>query len=133
MTISEAVCRAVFNVREEMGVSQRQLAARVALKTPMPRTYISKIENGHAVPGIENIHALSLALGITAHELVQIAENMMDSQAKLPEKRLRVTPQKPKKYTTRLPQDTLVKDPAAIARRRELAKKLGTIPMEVVR
>jgi transcriptional regulator with XRE-family HTH domain len=130
VTISEALCKAILSVRTEMGVSQRQLAARIALKSPMPRSYISKIENGRAVPGIENIQAIAVALGITAHELIAIAEGLMGKELPSPEKKPHFYPNTPKKFK-RAEEVTMVRDPDAIKRRRELAKKLGTLRDEV--
>jgi DNA-binding XRE family transcriptional regulator len=60
---------AVRVVRAARGLSQRQLAARL----DTPRTYVSKVECGCAVPTLESIQRLARALGLTPGELVQIA------------------------------------------------------------
>ena len=134
MTISEGLCKAILYVRSEKGMSQRVLAARTKRTFPMLRTYIAKVETGNCVPNLENIHAIALAMDITAHQLIEFAEKIMDGviQPIPPSRRVYVRePSKPKSLS--VPRDAMISDPHAIARRRALAKKLGTIPMEVVR
>ena len=49
------VARAVRDMRGSKGLSQRQLAGRMGV----PRTYISKIENGKAMPTLSSLERLA--------------------------------------------------------------------------
>ena len=54
------VARAVRDLRKGRNLSQRQLAGRMQV----PRTYISKIENGKAMPTLSSLARLASALEI---------------------------------------------------------------------
>lgn len=53
--------------RLALGLSQLKLANRLGV----PRTYISKMENGRCVPGMESIARLAEALGVSMADLVE--------------------------------------------------------------
>ncbi|HLJ77734.1 MAG TPA: helix-turn-helix transcriptional regulator [Acidobacteriaceae bacterium] len=61
------VARAVRDVRHGRNLSQRQLAGRMQV----PRTYISKIENGKAVPTLSSLERLARALEVDICELLR--------------------------------------------------------------
>jgi transcriptional regulator with XRE-family HTH domain len=61
------VARAVREARRERSLSQRQLAGRMQV----PRTYISKIENGKAVPTLSSLQRLATALEIDICDLLR--------------------------------------------------------------
>ncbi len=61
------VARAVRDARRDRCLSQRQLAGRMQV----PRTYISKIENGKAVPTLSSLERLAHALGIDVCDLLR--------------------------------------------------------------
>lgn len=61
------VARAVREVRRGRSLSQRQLAGRMQV----PRTYISKIENGKAVPTLSSLERLARALEVDICELLR--------------------------------------------------------------
>jgi len=61
------VARAVREVRHERCLSQRQLAGRMQV----PRTYISKIENGKAVPTLSSLQRLATALEVGICDLLR--------------------------------------------------------------
>jgi transcriptional regulator with XRE-family HTH domain len=61
------VARAVREVRHGRNLSQRQLAGRMQV----PRTYISKIENGKAVPTLSSLERLARALEVDICELLR--------------------------------------------------------------
>jgi len=61
------VARAVREARRDRCLSQRQLAGRMQV----PRTYISKIENGKAVPTLSSLERLAQALGIGICDLLR--------------------------------------------------------------
>lgn len=61
------VARAVREVRHTRNLSQRQLAGRMQV----PRTYISKIENGKAVPTLSSLERLAHALEVDICELLR--------------------------------------------------------------
>ena len=50
-------------------MSQRELA----VKAGVPRTYISKVESQHRLPGLDNMQAIAKALGADMNSLIQIA------------------------------------------------------------
>jgi transcriptional regulator with XRE-family HTH domain len=53
-------------IRNARHLSQRQLAARL----DVPRTYISKIENGRAMPTLSSLQRLATALAVPMSEMV---------------------------------------------------------------
>jgi transcriptional regulator with XRE-family HTH domain len=57
----------VREIRRARHLSQRQLAARMQV----PRTYISKIENGKAIPTLGSLERLASALEIEVSQLVR--------------------------------------------------------------
>ncbi len=61
------VARAVRDVRHGRNLSQRQLAGRMQV----PRTYISKIENGKAVPTLSSLERLARSLEVDICELLR--------------------------------------------------------------
>jgi transcriptional regulator with XRE-family HTH domain len=65
------VARAVRNIRRERRLSQRQLAGRMQV----PRTYISKIENGKAVPTLSSLERLAQALEVDICALLRDARS----------------------------------------------------------
>jgi transcriptional regulator with XRE-family HTH domain len=68
------VARAVRRLRHEGGMSQRQLAGRMRV----PRTYISKIENGKAIPTLSSLQRLADALDTPVAALVQDARSQRE-------------------------------------------------------
>jgi transcriptional regulator with XRE-family HTH domain len=68
------VARAVRKLRHERSLSQRQLAGRMQV----PRTYISKIENGKAIPTLSSLKRLADALGTPIASLVQDARSQRE-------------------------------------------------------
>jgi len=71
------VARAVRDARRERGLSQRQLAGRMQV----PRTYISKIENGKAMPTLSSLSRLAAALEIDICDLVRDARSRRSEEA----------------------------------------------------
>ncbi len=63
------VATAVRDLRHVRNLSQRQLAARMNV----PRTYISKIENGKAMPTLSSLHRLAKALDVDMSALLRDA------------------------------------------------------------
>ena len=61
------VSTAVRDLRHVRNLSQRQLAARMNV----PRTYISKIENGKAMPTLSSLDRLAKALQVDISVLLQ--------------------------------------------------------------
>ena len=61
------MARAVREVRHDRALSQRQLAGRMQV----PRTYISKIENGKAVPTLSSLQRLAQALEVGICDLLR--------------------------------------------------------------
>ncbi len=68
------VARAVRTLRHARDLSQRQLAARMQV----PRTYISKIENGKAMPTLSSLERLAGALDAPIGELLYDARSQRD-------------------------------------------------------
>jgi transcriptional regulator with XRE-family HTH domain len=65
------VANAVRDLRHVRNLSQRQLAARMGV----PRTYISKIENGKAMPTLSSLDRLAKALKVDIASLLRDANN----------------------------------------------------------
>ncbi len=63
------VATAVRDLRHVRNLSQRQLAARMGV----PRTYISKIENGKAMPTLSSLDRLARALKVDIAALLRDA------------------------------------------------------------
>lgn len=63
---SSKVAVRLREIRSSRHMSQRQLAS----KLDVPRTYISKIENGRAVPTLCSLQRLAIALGVEMCEMV---------------------------------------------------------------
>ncbi len=61
------VAKLVKEIRKARHLSQRQLASRMQV----PRTYISKIENGKAMPTLTSLERLADALGVEVSHLVR--------------------------------------------------------------
>lgn len=70
------VAAQVRDIRRARHLSQRQLAGRMAV----PRTYISKIENGKAIPTLGSLERLAAALGVEMSQLVRDARSMRDEE-----------------------------------------------------
>jgi transcriptional regulator with XRE-family HTH domain len=70
------VARAVRDLRRERNLSQRQLAGRMQV----PRTYISKIENGKATPTLSSLDRLAHALEVDICNLVRDARSQRNEE-----------------------------------------------------
>jgi transcriptional regulator with XRE-family HTH domain len=70
------VARQVRDMRRTRHLSQRQLASRMQV----PRTYISKIENGKAIPTLGSLERLASALGVEVRHLVRDARSRRDEE-----------------------------------------------------
>jgi transcriptional regulator with XRE-family HTH domain len=66
----------VRDIRRARHLSQRQLASRMQV----PRTYISKIENGKAIPTLGSLERLALALEIDVCQLVRDTRSRRDEE-----------------------------------------------------
>src|SRR3984957_11296298 len=71
------VARAVRDIRHSRGMSQLQLAGRMQV----PRTYISKIENGKALPTLSSLERLATALEVDMCNLLHDARNRQHDEA----------------------------------------------------
>ncbi len=70
------VAAQVKEIRRARHLSQRQVAARMEV----PRTYISKIENGKAIPTLGSLERLAAALGVDVCQLVTNARSRRDEE-----------------------------------------------------
>src|ERR1700723_3340527 len=70
------VARAVRDLRKGRNLSQRQLAGRMQV----PRTYISKIENGKAIPTLGSLERLAAALDGDISHLVRDSRSVRDEE-----------------------------------------------------
>jgi transcriptional regulator with XRE-family HTH domain len=71
------VAAAVRDLRHVRNLSQRQLAARMGV----PRTYISKIENGKAMPTLSSLDRLAKALKVDMATLLRDAKTRHRDEA----------------------------------------------------
>lgn len=70
------VAAQVRDIRKARHMSQRQLAGRMQV----PRTYISKIENGKAIPTLGSLERLAEALEVGLSHLVRDARSRRDEE-----------------------------------------------------
>ena len=70
------VATQVRDIRRARHLSQRQLAGRMQV----PRTYISKIENGKAIPTLGSLERLAAALEVDVCQLVRDARSRRDEE-----------------------------------------------------
>ena len=70
------VATQVRDIRRARHLSQRQLAGRMQV----PRTYISKIENGKAIPTLGSLERLAAALGVEISQLVRDARSRREEE-----------------------------------------------------
>ena len=68
------VAAQVRDIRKARHLSQRQLAGRMQV----PRTYISKIENGKAIPTLGSLERLATALEVDICQLVRDGRSQRD-------------------------------------------------------
>jgi transcriptional regulator with XRE-family HTH domain len=66
----------VREIRKARHLSQRQLAGRMQV----PRTYISKIENGKAIPTLGSLERLAAALEVDVSQLVRDSRSRRDEE-----------------------------------------------------
>jgi transcriptional regulator with XRE-family HTH domain len=66
----------VREIRRARHLSQRQLASRMQV----PRTYISKIENGKAIPTLGSLQRLADALEVDMRQLVRDSRSRRDEE-----------------------------------------------------
>jgi len=66
----------VREIRRARHLSQRQLASRMQV----PRTYISKIENGKAIPTLGSLERLAAALGVGVCQLVRDSRSRREEE-----------------------------------------------------
>jgi transcriptional regulator with XRE-family HTH domain len=72
------VSHQVKEIRRARHLSQRQLASRMQV----PRTYISKIENGKAIPTLGSLERLATALGVDICQLVRDSHSHREEEVK---------------------------------------------------
>ena len=70
------VAAQVKEIRKARHLSQRQLAGRMQV----PRTYISKIENGKAIPTLGSLERLAAALEVDICQLVRDGRSQRDEE-----------------------------------------------------
>ena len=73
------VATAVRDLRHVRNLSQRQLAARMNV----PRTYISKIENGKAMPTLSSLNRLAKALEVDMSALLRDANTRHSNETSM--------------------------------------------------
>ena len=66
----------VREIRKSRHLSQRQLAGRMQV----PRTYISKIENGKAIPTLGSLERLATALEVDICKLIRDARSRREEE-----------------------------------------------------
>lgn len=68
-----AIGRAIRQIREDRQISQDQLA----IKAELDRSYVSSIENGKRNVSVQNLQKISISLGVSLTELIQLAEDRL--------------------------------------------------------
>jgi transcriptional regulator with XRE-family HTH domain len=64
------ICERLRELREGKNLSQRDIEKRTGLQ----RCYISRLENGHTIPAIENLEKLARALEVPLYQLLYDGE-----------------------------------------------------------
>lgn len=67
----------IKELREERGMTQRQVADQLLV----PRTYVSKIENGRSLPQLDNFIMFAAALDVEPWTILRKACQMRDGVA----------------------------------------------------
>jgi len=80
VAISARLPAAVRQQRLRIGLSQRQLAARMG---HLPRTYVSKVENGNATPTLSSLEKLARALEVSVPDLLREAAGEQGREAEV--------------------------------------------------
>ncbi len=70
------IAAAIRMLRQKSGLSQRQLALRMAV----PRTYVSKIENEKAVPTLSSLERLAMALEVGVADLLRGSSRTLEEE-----------------------------------------------------
>jgi transcriptional regulator with XRE-family HTH domain len=70
------VAEQVREIRRARHLSQRQVAGRMHV----PRTYISKIENGKAIPTLGSLERLAAALEVDVRQLIRDARSLRNDE-----------------------------------------------------
>ena len=70
------VASAIRMLRQKSGLSQRQLALRMAV----PRTYVSKIENEKAMPTLSSLQRLATALEVSMADLLKGSSRTLEDE-----------------------------------------------------
>lgn len=70
------IAAAIRMFRQKSGLSQRQLALRMAV----PRTYVSKIENEKAVPTLSSLERLATALEVSIADLLRGSSRSLEDE-----------------------------------------------------
>jgi transcriptional regulator with XRE-family HTH domain len=74
------ICDRLRELREQKKLSQGDLEKRTGLL----RCYISRIENGHSVPGVDTLEKLARALEVPMYQLFYHGEQPPDLQNLVP-------------------------------------------------
>ncbi len=74
--------KAIKKIRALRGLSQRDLAVAVGVDA----SYVSHIENGNRIPGIDKIEKIAKGLGVPPYLLVLLASDNRNLKGKLPQK-----------------------------------------------
>ena len=72
--VAPTLATTLRELRLRAGISQRQLAARM----PVPRSYVSKLENEKVTPTLWSLERVARALGVTASEVLERCEHRSD-------------------------------------------------------
>ena len=75
--ITVALGRAIRERRDDLGLSQEQLAARCELH----RTYLADVERGNRNPSLESIESIAKGLGVPVSELFKHVERIRERGA----------------------------------------------------
>lgn len=68
--IAAQMAQVIFLQRSQMNITQSMLGVRIGV----PRTYVSKLENGGAMPSLNSLKRIADGLGLPAWMLVKRAE-----------------------------------------------------------
>jgi transcriptional regulator with XRE-family HTH domain len=73
----QAFAAVLRDLRQELGISQEQLA----LRSSVDRTFVGKLESGKHQPSLAVVFSLAQGIGTTPSELVTLVERQLDNPA----------------------------------------------------
>lgn len=122
MSMTSNLGNVVRDARMSAGLSQRKLVTKMGFTEKM-RTWVSKIENSKVIPTLPILEKLAVAMDTRVSVLIAGAENYKPD----PKVKSSMVAGLTRNSGAR---GAMVVHPAAMAKRKEIGRALGTLPKE---